>query len=337
MRLENIQMKAIVCTKYGPPEVLQLQEVEKPTPRANEVLVKIHATSVHIGDWRLRSFTVPPLFRLPFRLSMGFSGPRKKILGEEIAGEIEAIGKDVKRFKEGDQVFGDTGSVLGAYAEYVCLPEKATLTTKPINMTYEEAAAGPVSTLAALYYLRRAGIQRGHQILINGASGALGTAAVQLAKHSGAEVTGVCSTTNLELVKILGADKVIDYTEEDFTKNGETYDIIFDAVAKRSFSQCKGSLKQRGVYILSVPTLVFVLQASWTSMIGSKKAIFGVPRSTPEDLVFLKELIEAGELKPVIDRRYPMEQIVEAHRYVDEGHKKGNVVITVEHNERVGD
>jgi NADPH:quinone reductase-like Zn-dependent oxidoreductase len=293
-------MKAIICTKYGPPEVLQLQEVEKPIPNDNEVLVRIYATSVHIGDWRLRSFTVPPLFRLPFRISMGFRGPRKKILGEEISGEIEAVGKDVKRFKEGDQVFGDTGAVLGAYAEYVCLPEEGVLTIKPVNMTYEEAAAGPVSALTALYYLRRAGIQSGQKVLINGASGALGTAAVQLAKHFGAEVTGVCSSVNLELVKSLGADKVIDY-------------------------------------LVSVPTLVILLQMLWTSMIGSKRAILGVPKSGVEDLNFLKELIEAEAIKPVIARTYPLEQIVGAHRYVDTRRKKGNVVVTVEHEVRVAD
>jgi NADPH:quinone reductase-like Zn-dependent oxidoreductase len=326
-------MKAIVCTKYGPPEVLQLKEVEKPTPKDNEVLVKIHATSVHIGDWRLRSFTVPPLFRIPFRLSVGFRGPRKKILGSELAGEIETVGKAVERFKKGDQVFGDAGTVLGTYAEYVCLPEKAILAKKPANMSYEEAAAGPVSTLSALYYLRKAGIQSGQKVLINGASGALGTAAVQLAKHFGAEVTGVCSTTNLALVKSLGADKVIDYTKEDFTRNGHTYDIIFDAVSKKSFSQCKGSLKQGGAYLLSVPTLVFMLQMLRTSLIGNRKAILGDPKSSIEDLVFLKELIEAGKIRSVIDRYYPLEQIVEAHRYVEKGHKKGNVVITVEHND----
>jgi len=261
---------------------------------------------------------------------MGFRGPRKKTLGEELAGEIEAVGKDVTRFKEGDRVFGDTGAVLGAYAEYVCLPEKGILAAKPEGMTYQEAAAGPVSTLAALYYLRRGRIQRGQEVLINGASGALGTAAVQLAKHFGAEVTGVCSTTNLEMVKSIGADKVIDYTKEDFTKNGDTYDIIFDAVGKTTFSQCKGSLKERGIYLLSVPTLAIVLQMLWTSMIGSKKAILGVPKSSVEDLIFLRELLEAGKLKPVIDRRYPLEQIAEAHRYVEKGHKKGNVVITVQ-------
>jgi NADPH:quinone reductase-like Zn-dependent oxidoreductase len=274
------------------------------------------------------------LFRIPFRLSVGFKGPRKKILGSELAGEIEAVGKDVERLKEGDQVFGDAGAGLGTYAEYVCLPEKAILVTKPAGMTYEETAAGPVSTLSALYFLRRGGIQSGQKVLINGASGALGTAGVQLAKYFGAEVTGVCSTTNLELVKSLGADKVIDYTKEDFTKTGETYDIIFDAVGKRSFSQCKGSLKRGGVYLMSVPTLAILLQMLWTSMIGNKKAILGVPKSGTEDLNFLKKLMEAGKIKPVIDRTYPLEQIVEAHRYVDNGHKKGNVVITVEHDSK---
>jgi NADPH:quinone reductase-like Zn-dependent oxidoreductase len=263
---------------------------------------------------------------------VGFSGPRKKILGSELAGEIETTGKAVKRFKTGDQVFGDAGAVLGTYAQYVCLPEKAILAKKPANMSYEEAAAGPVSMLSALYYLRRGGIQRGEKILIYGASGALGTAAVQLARYFGAEVTGVCSSANLELVKSLGADKVIDYTKEDFTRNGAAYDIIFDAVGKKSFSQCKGSLKRGGVYLLSVPTLVFLLQMLWTSMIGSRKAILGNPKSRIEDLIFLKELIEAGKIKPVIDRCYPLEQIVEAHRYVEKGHKKGNVVITMELN-----
>ncbi|UCE98324.1 MAG: NAD(P)-dependent alcohol dehydrogenase, partial [Dehalococcoidia bacterium] len=317
-------MKAVICTKYGPPEVLQLREVPKPVPRDNEVLIKIHATSVHIGDFRLRSFTVPPLFRIPFRLSVGFRGPRKKILGSELAGEIEAVGKDVKRLKKGDQVFGDAGGVLGTYAEYISLPEKTVLAEKPSNMSYEEAAAGPVSTLAALDFLKKGGIKSGQKVLINGASGALGTAGVQLAKYFGAEVTGVCSTSNIELVKSLGANKVIDYTKENFTKNKQKYDIIFDAVGKSSFSQCKGLLKQGGVYLMSVPSLAILLQNLWTSIIGSKKAILVNPKSKTEDLNFLKELIEEGKLKPVIDRTYPLEQIVEAHRYVDKGHKKGN-------------
>ncbi|MFC2017674.1 NAD(P)-dependent alcohol dehydrogenase [Chloroflexota bacterium] len=325
-------MKAVVCTKYGSPEVLKLKEVEKPVPKANEVLVKIRAASVHIGDTRLRSYTVPTVAWLPFRLFIGIRGPRNKILGMEVAGEIEAVGKGVKGYKEGDQVFGSTEPGMGAYAEYVCLPETTLLAQKPANITYEEAAAGPVSALAALYYLKRADIQRGQEVLIYGASGALGIVAVQPARHFGATFTGVCSTANMELVKSLGADEVIDYTQEDFTKNGKTYDFIFDAVGKRSFSQCKGSLKQGGVYLLSIPTLAILLQTLWTSIIGSKKARLGSPKSTIKDLGFLKELIEAGELKPVVDRTYPLEEIIEAHRYVDKGHKKGNVVITGEYN-----
>jgi len=327
-------MKAIICTKYGSPDVLELRQVPKPVPKNNEVLVRIHATTVSSGDVIDRSGKVSPWAWLPTRMMFGLTRPRRTIPGAELAGEIESVGKDVKRFRKGDQVFGSTGWGSGACAEYKCLPENGELAIKPANMTYDEAAAMPFGGLTALHFIRKGNIQNGQKVLIYGASGSIGTFAIQLAKYFGAEVTGVCSTSNLELVKSLGADKVIDYTKDDFTKSGETYDIIFDAVRKTSFSRCKSSLKKRGFYLTTDMGLALIVQMLWTSMIGNRKVISGIASHTSEDLVFLKELIEAGKIKPVIDRRYTLEQIVEAHRYVEKGHKKGNVVITVEHDEK---
>lgn len=307
-------MKAVVYTRYGPPEVLQLREVEKPVPMKNEVLIKIHATTVHRGDTRMRSFTVPRGMWLMARLALGITGPRKKVLGMEMSGEIEAVGADVKRYSKGDQVFAFTG-FGGAYAEYICLPEDAMMALKPSILTYEQATAGlPTGATRALNLLLMGNVRSGQKVLIYGASGSVGTFAVQLAKCFGAEVTGVCSTANLELVRSLGADHVVDYTREDFAERGERYDLVLDAVGLLPRSQQKMALVPQGTFI-------------------SVHSKHGTPKV--EDLLFLKELVEAGKLRPVIDRAYPLEQIVAAHRYVDAGHKKGNVVITIDHSKVV--
>lgn len=328
-------MKAIVYTQYGPPEVLQLTEVPKPTPKDDEVLIKVQAATVIAGDCELRSFTFPLWVWLPLRIYIGLFRPtRVKILGQELAGVIEAVGKDVTRFKKGDQVFAATEAGFGAYAEYRCLREDKALAIKPANMTDEEAAAVPTGGLNALHYLRKAKIQSGEKVLINGAAGNIGSFAVQLAKYFGAEVTGVDSTEKLDMLHAIGADHVMDYTQEDFTKNGETYDVIMDVVGKSSFSRSVSSLKPNGRYLLINPLVFQMVRGLWTSMICSKNIIFQFARYKAEDLMFLKELIEAGKIQSVIDRCYPLEQTAEAHRYVDGGHKKGNVVITLEHQSK---
>ncbi len=324
-------MKAIVHTKYGPPDELQLLEVEKPVPGDNEVLIKIHATTVTTTDCNARNFTfVPQSFMLFARIMFGFKKPRIKILGIDLAGEIEAIGKDVKLFKAGDHVFGSPGTKFGGHAEYVCVPENGALAIKPADLSWEKAAAISLAGNTALFFIRDlAKIQAGQKILIHGASGAIGTYAVQLAKYYGAEVTGVCSTTNAEMVKSLGAEKVIDYTIEDFTKSDEKYDFVFNVVGKTTFSQCKGILKPKGIYLDNMMEVNDFLKVLWTSIAGGKKIKGGVSTERAENLKFFIELIESGKLKPVIDRSFPIEKTAEAFHYVEQGHKKGNVIITV--------
>lgn len=303
---QEVIMKAIICTKYGPPNVLQLQNVEKPKPKKNEVLVKIHATSVSTGDCRIRGFNSPLLFWIPMRIILGFRKPRKPILGVELSGEIEDIGTDVTQFKKGDQVFALTELNLGGYAEYTCVHESGLIALKPTNVTYEEAAVIPFGGTSALHFLRKGQIKKGQRVLIYGASGSVGTAAIQLAKYFGATVTAICSSSNFELVTALGADNVIDYMKEDFTKQGEHYDIIFDAVGKYKKSLCTDALMPNGKYV---------------SVNGMMAKV------SKEDMNLLKQLVETGKLKPVIDRTYRLEEIAEAHIYVEKGHKKGNVSI----------
>ncbi len=323
-------MKAIIWTKYGPPDVLQLQEVEKPAPKDNELLIKIAATTVGAWDCETRNLKFPLMLALAIRLYAGIIRPtRITILGQELSGEVEAVGKDVKLFKEGDQIFAATGFSMSANAEYKCMPEDGALAIKPANMSYEEAAAVPVGGLEALHFLRKGNVRSGQSILINGAGGSIGTFAVQLAKHFGAQVTAVDSTGKLDMLRSIGADYVIDYTQEDFTKSGQTYDVILDVVGKSSFSGSVRSLKQTGFYLIANPGLSHMIRGPWTSMRSSKKVIFEAASQTSADLTFLKELIEAGKIKSVIDRRYPLEQVPEAHNYVETGHKKGSVTITV--------
>lgn len=325
-------MKAIVQTKYGSPDVLQLGEVEKPAPEGNEVLIKIHAAAATAAHCAIRR---GPLYGRPVT---GLTRPKNPIPGTDLAGEVEAVGKDVTRFEIGDQLLGSTDLGFGTYAEYICLPEDDILAIKPADATFVEATAVVEGAMTALPFLRDAGkIQEGQKVLINGASGSIGTAAVQLAKHFGAEVTGVCSTANGALVRSLGADDVIDYTKEDFTRTGRTYDIIFDTVGKSSFARCKASLTEEGVYLNPVLGLDLLLQMAWTSLAGSKKAVLMLTGMRPasekaEDLKFLKELIEAGTIRPVIDRCYSLEEAAEAHRYVETGHKRGNIVLTMNGN-----
>jgi len=332
-------MKVIVWTEYGPPEVLQLKEIKKPSPKDNEVLIKIYAATVTAGDCEQRSLDLPFWQALPMRAYVGLNRPtRITILGMELAGEIESAGKNVNRFREGDQVMAATGFIgMGACAEYICLPEEpeeGALALKPANMTYEEAAAVPVGGLEALSFLRQGNVQSEEQVLINGAGGTIGTFAVQLAKSFGAEVTAVDSAAKQYMLRSIGADQVIDYTQEDFTKSGQAYDFILDVAGKSSYSGSLRSLKQSGRYLIANPRLKQMVRGRWTSMTDSKKVIFGAARPKSEDLIYLKELVEAGKIQSVIDRRYPLEQTAEAHRYVETGRKKGHVVITVAHNSK---
>jgi NADPH:quinone reductase-like Zn-dependent oxidoreductase len=322
-------MKAAVYERYGPPEVLHLAEVDKPVPKDDEVLIRVHASTVTAADFRCRSFTVPLSFWIPARLFLGVTKPKLPILGAELAGEIVETGKNVTKFKRGDPIFAATIGRFGGYAEYACLPETGVIAIKPANMTFDEAAAVPIGARAALHFLRKADIKSGQRVLVYGASGSVGTFAVQLAKYYGAEVTAVCSGSNLELVRSLGADRAIDYTKESFATAGGIYDVVFVAVDKGSFADCMKVLRPKGIY-LNATTPVRTPRMRWAALTGDKTIVTGQhPAQSADDLVFLRGLIEQGKLRSAIDRRYPLEQIVEAHRYVDQGHKKGNVVVTV--------
>jgi 2-desacetyl-2-hydroxyethyl bacteriochlorophyllide A dehydrogenase len=328
-------MKAMIWTKYGSPDGMQLQEIVKPVPRDDEVLVRIHATSVTAGDCEMRRLQLPLMLSLPMRLYAGLFRPKRiPILGQELAGEVVEAGKDVKSLKRGDQVFGTTGFGFGAYAEYICLPEnpndmQGALTAKPTNLSYEEAAVVPTASFEALHFLRKANIQLGNKVLIIGAGGSIGTFAVQLARHFGADVTGVDSTEKLDMLRAIGANHVIDYTKEDYTNNNESYDLIIDVVGKGSVARRLKLLKPGGYYFLAYAGLSHIILSMWTSLTSNKKLKIEAASQTKEDLIFLKELIEVGKLQPIIDRSYPLEQAAEAHRFVETGKKKGNVVLTV--------
>jgi NADPH:quinone reductase-like Zn-dependent oxidoreductase len=333
-------MKAIIFIEYGSPDVLRLADVAKPTPKDNEILVRVRATPVNYGDLTARNFAnsqfnMPAPLYLPARLAFGWNKPKINILGSELAGDVESVGKSVTKFKPGDQVFAYVGMNMGANAEYICLPENGSVALKPTNLDYAEAATLPYGAIMAASLLKKANLQPGQKVLINGASGGIGAMAVQLAKHFGAEVTGVCGTPRLEFVKSLGADKVIDYTKEDFTQNGEAYDLIFDVLGRSSFSRCKNSLEPNGIHLFASYKVKQLLQMLWTSVTGSKKKVIcAFANETPESLVFIKELAEAGKIKTLIDKCYPLEQTADAHRYVEAGHKQGYVVITVAHSKK---
>jgi NADPH:quinone reductase-like Zn-dependent oxidoreductase len=323
-------MKAVTVTKYGPPEVLKLTEIEKPIPKENEILVKIHATSVSMGDCEMRSLNMPFALKLLIRIFIGFRKPRKTmILGQEIAGIIESVGENVTNFKPGEEVFGQTGFSMGGYAEYIIFSKEALLSIKPVSMTYEEAAVLPVGGFNSLHFLRQANIKTGQKVLINGAGGSIGTIAVQLAKYYGAKVTAVDSTEKLEMLRSIGADHVVDYRTEDFSTNKTLYDVIFDVVGKASYSGCVQSLKENGFFLVANPSFKHHFCKRWTKKIHNKTVIAETVEETTKDLIFLSKLVENGEIKPIIDRSYSLEQSIDAHHYVETGTKKGNVVIKV--------
>lgn len=322
-------MKAVIATAFGAPEVLHVCEIAKPTPKTNELLIKVYATTVTAADWRMRSLDMPTGFKLLGRLMLGGSRPKPSMLGRELAGTVEAVGANVTTFKVGDAVFAYSTSSMGGYAEYTCVPADGLVVHKPTDLTYEEAAALSFGGTTALHFFKRANLKAGETVLINGASGGVGTAAVQLAKHLGAHVTGVCSSANVELVKALGADDVIDYTQEDFTKRGTTYDVIFDTVGTAPYTRSKKALKRNGRLLFIVGGLPDLLRLPWVNLTSTQKVLTGAAAERIEDLRYLAQLAEQGVFKPVIDRRYPLDKIIEAHRYVDTRRKKGNVVITV--------